>query len=87
MFLVLSRLITDTIFSIYSTPATLGLYILIIYTSPLNIWIIITVISGLTSCHNYKAELISLLTIKYIYIAAFGLYRSWNPWGQYVNFI
>ena len=86
-FLVLSKLIIDIIFSIYSTPTTLGLYILIIYTGPLYIQIIITVISRLTGYYNYKAGLISLLTIKYIYIATFGLYRSWRPQGQYINYI
>jgi len=74
--LVLSKLITNIIFSIYRTPLTLRLYILIIYTGPLYIWIIITIISGLTACHNYKDRLIVLLIIKHIYIAAFGLYRS-----------
>ena len=87
VFLVSSKLIIDTIFSVYSTPATLGLYILIIYISPLYIQIAITIISGLTSYYIHKARPISLLTIKYIYIAAFGLYRSWNPQGQYINYI
>jgi len=66
----------NIIFSIYGTPLTLGLYILIIYTGPLYIWIIITTISRLTACYNYKDRLIALLIIKHIYIAAFGLYRS-----------
>jgi len=35
--LVSSRLITNIIFSVYKTPLTLGLYILIIYTGPLYI--------------------------------------------------
>jgi hypothetical protein len=35
--LVLSKLITNIIFSVYRTPLTLGLYILIIYTGPLYI--------------------------------------------------
>jgi len=35
--LVLSKLITNIIFSIYGTPLTLGLYILMIYTGPLYI--------------------------------------------------
>ena len=87
IFLVLNKLIIDIIFSIYNTPITLGLYILIIYTSPLYILIIITIISRLTGCYNYKARLIFLLTIKYIYIATFGLYRSENPQGQYINYI
>jgi len=42
--LVSSRLITNIIFSVYRTPLTLGLYILIIYTGPLYIWIVITAI-------------------------------------------
>ena len=79
VFLVLSKLITDIIFSIRGTPATLGLYTLIIYTGPLYVWIIMTVISRLTGCYNYKAGPISLLTIKYTRVAAFGSYRSWNP--------
>jgi len=74
--LVSSKLITNIIFSIYRTPLTLGLYTLIIYTSPLYIWIIITIISRLTAYHNYKDGLIALLIIKYTYMAAFGLYRS-----------
>ena len=74
--LVFSKLIADIIFTVYGTPSTLGLYILIIYTGPLYIWIIITVISGLTACYNYKDRLIALLIIKHTYIAAFGLYRS-----------
>jgi len=74
--LVFSKLITDIIFFIYRTPLTLGLYILIIYTGPLYVWIIITAISRLTACYNYKDRLIALLIIKHIYIAAFGLYRS-----------
>jgi len=74
--LVLSKLITNIIFSIYRTPSTLELYILIIYTSPLYIWIIITIISRLTACYNYKDRLIVLLIIKHTRIAAFGSYRS-----------
>jgi len=77
--LVSSKLITNIIFSVCGTPLTLGLYILIIYTGPLYIWIIITVISRLIACYNYKDRLIALLIIKYTYMAAFGLYRSWNP--------
>jgi len=77
--LVSSKLITNIIFSICGTLLTLGLYILIIYTSPLYIWIIITTISRLTACYNYKDRLTALLIIKYIHIAAFSLYRSWNP--------
>jgi len=77
--LISSKLITNIIFSIYGTPLTLGLYTLIIYTGPLYIWIVITAISGLTACYNYKDRLIALLIIKYTYIAAFGSYRSWNP--------
>jgi len=71
--LVSSKLITNIIFSIYRTPLALGLYILMIYTRPLYIWIVITVISRLTACYNYKNRLIALLIIKYTYIAAFGL--------------
>jgi len=77
--LVSSKLITNIIFSIYGTPLTLGLYTLIIYTGPLYIWIIITTISRLTTCYNYKDRLTALLIIKHTYIAAFSLYRSWNP--------
>jgi len=73
---VSSKLITDIIFSIYRTPSTLGLYTLIIYTGPLYIWIVITVISGLTACYNYKDRLIALLIIKHTRVAAFGSYRS-----------
>jgi hypothetical protein len=51
---VSNKLIADIIFSIYKTPLTLGLYTLIIYTGPLYIWIVATVISGLTACHDYK---------------------------------
>jgi len=40
---------------------------------------VITVISGLTAYYDYKARLIFLLIIKHTRIAAFGLYRSWNP--------
>ena len=85
--LVLSKLITNIIFSIYRTPSTLGLYILIIYTGPLYIQIVITIISRLTTCYNYKDRLIVLLIIKHTRIAAFSLYRSWNPQGQYINYI
>ena len=85
--LVLSKLITNIIFSIYKTPLTLGLYTLIICTGPLYVCIIITVISRLTACYNYKDRLIALLIIKHTYIAAFSLYRSWNPQGQYINYI
>jgi len=74
--LVLSKLITNIIFSIYRTPLTLGLYTLIIYISPLYIWIVITIISRLTACYNYKDRLIVLLIIKHTYMAAFSLYKS-----------
>jgi hypothetical protein len=74
--LVSSKLITNIIFSIYRTPLTLGLYILIIYTSPLYIWIVTTIISRLTTYYNYKDRLIALLIIKHTRMAAFGLYRS-----------
>jgi len=74
-----SKLITNIIFSIYGTPLTLGLYTLIIYTGPLYIWIVITVISRLTAYYNYKDRLIALLIIKHTCMAAFSLYRSWNP--------
>jgi len=73
---VSSKLITNIIFSVCGTPLTLGLYILIIYTGPLYIWIVITIISGLTACYNYKNRLTALLIIKHTRIAAFGLYRS-----------
>ena len=83
--LVSSKLITNIIFAIYRTPSTLGLYILIIYTGPLYIQIIIAAISRLTACYNYKDRLIALLIIKHTRIATFGLYRSQYPQGQYVN--
>jgi len=73
---VSSKLITNIIFSICGTPLTLGLYTLIIYTSPLYIWIVITAISRLIAYYNYKDRLIALLIIKHTHIAAFGLYRS-----------
>ena len=85
--LVSNKLITNIIFFIYRTPLTLKLYILIIYISPLYIWIIITVIFRLTACYNYKDKLIALLIIKHTYIAAFSLYRGQNPQGQYINYI
>jgi len=74
--LVSSKLITSIIFSIYGTFLTLRLYTLIIYTGPLYIWIVITIISRLTACYNYKDRLIALLIIKHTCIAAFSLYRS-----------
>ena len=74
--LVSSKLITNIIFSIYGTPLTLRLYILIICTGPLYIWIIITIISRLTTYYNYKDRLTALLIIKHTRIAAFSLYRS-----------
>jgi hypothetical protein len=74
-----SKLIAVTIFFICGT--------LIICTGPLYIWIVITAMSGLTSCYNYKAGPISLLIIKHTHVAAFGLYRSWYPWGQYINYM
>jgi len=77
--LISSKLITNIIFFICGTPLTLGLYTLIIYTGPLYIWIVITAISGLTTYYNYKDRLIALLIIKHTQVAAFGLYRSWNP--------
>ena len=76
VFSVFSRLIADTMFSICSTPATLKLYTLMIYTGPLYIWIVITIMSKLISCHDHKAGPISLLTIKYIQVTAFGSYKS-----------
>ena len=82
MLLVFSKLIADIIFSVCGTPLTLKLYTLIIYTSPLYVWIVITVISGLTGCYDYDIGLISLLIIKHMCVAAFGSYRSWNLWGQ-----
>ena len=85
--LVSSKLITNIIFSIYRTPSTLGLYTLIIYTGPLYIQTIITIISRLTAYYNYKDRLIALLIIKHTYIAAFSSYRSQNPQGQYINYI
>ena len=85
--LVLSKLITNIIFSIYGTPLTLGLYILMICTGPLYIQIVITIISRLTTCYNYKDRLIVLLIIKYTRMATFSSYRSQNPQGQYINYI
>jgi len=73
---VSSKLIADIIFSIYGTPSTLGLYILIIYTGPLYVWIVITAISGLIACHDHKDRLIALLIIKHTRIAAFSSYRQ-----------
>jgi hypothetical protein len=64
---VSNKLITDIIFSVYRTPLTLKLYILII---------VATAISRLTAYHNHKDGLIALLIIKYTRVAAFGLYRS-----------
>jgi len=52
--LVSSKLITNIMFSVCGTPLTLGLYTLIICTGPLYVWIVITVISGLTACHNHN---------------------------------
>ena len=85
--LVPSKLITNIIFSVYRTPLTLGLYTLIIYTGPLYICTIITIISRLTTYYNYKDRLIALLIIKHIYIATLSSYKSQNPQGQYVNYI
>src|SRR6266571_2667198 len=82
-FSVSSKLIADIIFSICGTLATLGLYTLMICTSPLYVWIVITAISGLTGCYDHEAGPISLLTIKHMCVVAFGSYRSWNPRGQY----
>jgi len=84
---VSSKLIADIIFSVCGTPSTLGLYTLIICTGPLYVWIVITTISGLTACYDYKDRLIALLIIKHTRVAAFGSYRSWNPWGQYVDYV
>jgi len=85
--LVSSKLITNIMFSVCGTPLTLGLYTLIICIRLLYVWIVITAMSGLTACHNHKDRLIALLIIKHMRIAAFGLYRSWNPQGQYVNYV
>ena len=76
---VLSKLITDIIFSVYRTPSTLGLYTLIIYTGSLCVCIVIAAISGLTACHDHEDRLMALLIIKHTRVAAFGSYRSWNP--------
>jgi len=73
---VSSKLITNIMFSIYRTPLTLGLYTLMIYTGPLYIWIIITIISRLTACYNHKDRLIALLIIKHMRVATFSSYRS-----------
>jgi len=73
---VSSKLITDIMFSVYGTPSTLGLYTLIICTSPLYVWIVITIISRLTAYYDHKDRLIALLIIKYTRVAAFGSYRS-----------
>jgi len=40
---------------------------------------VITAISRLTAYYDHKVRLIFLLIIKHTYMAAFGLYRSWNP--------
>ena len=82
---VSSKLIADIMFAVCRTPSTLGLYTLIICTGPLYVWIVITAISGLTACHDYEDRLIALLIIKHTRVAAFGLYRSWYPRGQYVD--
>jgi len=74
--LVSSKFIINIIFFIYRTPLTLRLYTLIIYTSPLYIWIVITAISKLTAYYNHKDRLIALLIMKHTRITAFGLYRS-----------
>jgi hypothetical protein len=74
--LVSNKLITNIIFSVCGTPLTLKLYILIICTSPLYIWIVVTVISRLTAYYDHEDGLIALLIIKYTRVAAFGLYRS-----------
>ena len=71
--LVSSKLITDIIFSVYKTPSTLGLYILIICTSPLYIWIVITAISKLIAYHNYKA---GSYIVEFNIPAYLGLYPS-----------
>ena len=74
--LISNKLIINIIFSVYKTPLTLKLYILIIYINPLYIRIVITVIIRLITYYNYKNKLIALLIIKYIYIAVFSLYKS-----------
>jgi hypothetical protein len=64
---VSSKLITNIIFSVYRTPLSLGLYILIIYTGPLYVWIVTTIISRLTAYYNYKDRLIALLIKAHAY--------------------
>ena len=55
--LVFSKLITNIIFSIYRTPLTLGLYILIIYTSPLYILASIYYLAvSISATHNAKTS-------------------------------
>jgi len=76
MFLVFNKLIANIIFFICVTPTTLKLYILIIYTGPLYVWIVITAMSKLTTCHDYVAKLISLLIIKHTHVIAFGSYKN-----------
>ena len=78
-FLVFSKLIVNIKFFVCDTFAILKLYTLIICTGPLYVWIVITAIFELTGYYDYKAKPISLLTIKHTHVAAFGLYRSWNP--------
>src|SRR6266702_7327118 len=78
-FFISNKLIANIIFFICVTLATLGLYTLIIYTGLLYVWIFTNAISRFIICYDYEAKLISLLIIKHTYIAAFRLYRSWNP--------
>ena len=66
---VSNKLITNIMFSVCGTFAMLKLYILIICTGPLYVWIIITAISELTGCHNYKAKPI-FFTDQKIYICS-----------------
>jgi hypothetical protein len=73
---VSSKLIADIIFSVCGTPSTLGLYTLIICTGPLYVWIVTTIILGLTACYDHEDRLIALLIIKHTRVAAFSSYRS-----------
>jgi len=77
--LISSKLIADIMFSVYRTPLTLGLYTLIICTSPLYVWIYISIflrklllyllyLFYLLYYRLYRLHYITLATISY-YIA------------------
>src|SRR6266550_7178183 len=67
-FSVLNKFIADIIFFVYGTFAILKFYTLIVCTSPLYIWIVITIMSKLIGCYDYKAGLIYLLIMKHTHI-------------------